>query len=66
MIIKRIGARSIECFAYLKLSEVYQNLEQRKAAINKAAELLQNLPENNEEVQVLRALYAMDYLVLTK
>ena len=51
-----------ECLAYVKLSEAFQNADQKKAAIDKAAELLENLPADNDEVQVLRALYAMDYL----
>src|SRR5260221_12948439 len=51
-----------ECLAYVKLSEAYQDPDQKKAAIDKAAELLENLSADNDEVQILRALYAMDYL----
>jgi hypothetical protein len=51
-----------ECLSYIKLSTAYTNIEQRKAAIDKAAELLKDLPEGNDEVQVVRAMYAMNYL----
>lgn len=50
------------CLSYIKLSVAYKNTEQRKAAIDKAAELLKDLPEDNDEVQVLRSMYAMNYL----
>jgi hypothetical protein len=51
-----------ECLSYIKLSAAYTNTEQRKAAIDKAAELLKDLPESNDEVLVIRAMYAMNYL----
>jgi hypothetical protein len=51
-----------ECLAYIKLSEAYQSNEQKKAAIDKAWELLQDLPKDNDEVLVLQSLYAMNYL----
>ena len=55
-----------ECLAYLKLSKAYTKEEQQKAAIAKAANLLDSLPAANDEVLVLRALYAMDYLAIDR
>src|SRR5258708_4245298 len=53
-----------ECLGYIKLSSAYQNADRKKAAIEKAAALLDSLPDNNDEVQVLKALYAMNYLAI--
>ncbi|MDB5285840.1 MAG: hypothetical protein JWR05_789 [Mucilaginibacter sp.] len=55
-----------ECFGYLKLTKAYTNAEQKKKAIDKANTLLGQLPEKNDEVLVLRALYAMDYLAIDR
>ncbi len=55
-----------ECLCYIKLSETYTNTDDRKTAIIKAETLLNNLPEENDEVQVLRALYAMNYLSIDR
>ncbi len=55
-----------ECLAYTKLSSAYEITEERRTAIDKAAQLLQSLPEDNDEVQVLRAFYAMKYLAIDR
>jgi hypothetical protein len=55
-----------ECLAYTKLSSAYENIEERRTAIDKASQLLQSLPENNDEVQVLRSFYAMKYLAIDR
>lgn len=55
-----------ECLCYIKLSQAYQNIEQRKAAIQKAADLLDGLPPTNDEVLVLKALYALNYLAIDR
>ncbi|MDB4902042.1 MAG: hypothetical protein JWQ63_1323 [Mucilaginibacter sp.] len=55
-----------ECLGYIKLSRAYQNTEQKKAAIQKAADLLDGLPVTNDEVLVLRALYALNYLAIDR
>jgi hypothetical protein len=55
-----------ECLSYIKLSSAYTNTDQRKAAIDKAGELLDGLPAGNDEVEVLRAFYAMNYLGISQ
>src|SRR5260221_2949662 len=55
-----------ECLGYIKLSQAYQNTEQKKAAIQKAADLLDGLPTINDEVLVLTALYALNYLAIDR
>jgi tetratricopeptide (TPR) repeat protein len=55
-----------ECLGYIKLSQAYQNTEQKKAAIQKAADLLDGLPTTNDEVLVLKGLYALDYLAIDR
>ncbi|HWB25521.1 MAG TPA: hypothetical protein VG738_08565 [Chitinophagaceae bacterium] len=55
-----------ECYSYVKLSEAFASADQKKTAIDKAAALLDSLPKNNDEVLVLRALYAMDYLAIDR
>lgn len=51
-----------ECLTYINLSEAAQNIDKKKAALEKASELLKNLPQENDEVQVLQAWHAMYYL----
>ena len=55
-----------ECFGYIKLSSAYENTDQKKAAIERAGTLLDSLPADNDEVLVLRALYAMNYLAIDR
>jgi hypothetical protein len=51
-----------ECLGYIRLSQAYRDTEQKKGAIDRAGNLLDSLPETNDEVLVLRALYGMNYL----
>jgi hypothetical protein len=53
-----------ECFAYIKLSKAVKSDEDKKAALQTAANLLDKLPEQNDEIQVLKAYYAMNYLTV--
>jgi len=47
---------------YINLSKTYTKESEKKDALAKANELLTSLPVDKDEVQVLRALYAMSYL----
>jgi hypothetical protein len=55
-----------QCLAYIKLSGAYNNAGQKKEAISMAAVLLDSLAADNDEVLVLRALYAMNYLAIDR
>jgi hypothetical protein len=48
--------------AYIRLSKTYTKESEKKDALAKANELVNSLPVDKDEVQVLRALYAMTYL----
>jgi hypothetical protein len=51
-----------QSLCFIRLGGTYTNVEQKKNAVIKAGELLDSLPADNDEVLVLRALYALTYL----
>jgi hypothetical protein len=55
-----------ECLGYIKLSSVFTAANEKKQAIDKAAALLDSLPAANDEVQVLRAWFAMQYMAVDR
>lgn len=55
-----------ECLAYIRSSESYTNDEQKKSVMEKAGAVLAKLPQDNDEVLVLRALYGMDNLAIDR
>jgi hypothetical protein len=55
-----------ECLGYIRLSTVLSGTVQKKQAIDKAAVLLDSLPAENDEAQVLRAWFAMQYMAIDR
>ncbi len=51
-----------ECLAYLRLTKILSDQDKKTAALQQALALLNTLPPEQDEVQVLKALYAMEYL----